>query len=181
MGFFNWLWKSNSILSWVLFLVIIFVIVKFIIFPVSGFVLGTKMPFVIVESGSMHHEGNLSEWFALHGSWYQANNISYNEIKEYWPFINGLNKGDIVVVKGSKEYKKGQVIVFRVEGKKIPIIHRIIAVEKSQETIYSTKGDHNDGQLPQELAIKKEQIIGKAIVRIPALGWIKLFFVEIFK
>ncbi|UCD20710.1 MAG: signal peptidase I [archaeon] len=182
MGIWNFLWKSNSLLSWIIDIILIFLIIKFIIFPGAGLILGTSMPFVIVESGSMHHEGSFDNWFELHGQWYLDNNITKNEIKEYWPYTNGMNKGDIITVKGSKEYKKGQVIVFKAQGKSTPVIHRIIYVgEEDGETFYATKGDHNDGQLIQELKVEKDQIIGKAIGKIPALGWIKLIFVGVTK
>ncbi|MEM1535664.1 MAG: signal peptidase I [Candidatus Pacearchaeota archaeon] len=182
MKFFRWLWKSNSLLSWVIWLVIIFIVIKFLVFPFLGLIFGTNMPLVVVEGNSMQHEGNFEKWFSLHGSWYEKNNITKQEILDYWPYLNGLNKGDIIVLKGSKEYKKGEIIVFRAEGKKTPIIHRIVSIKnESNKTIYSTKGDRNDGQLLEEIAITKEQIVGKAIARVPALGWIKLFFVEILK
>jgi hypothetical protein len=34
--------------------------------------------------------------------------------------------------------------------------------------------------LPQELVINKSQIIGKAIFRIPYLGWAKVIWADIF-
>lgn len=184
----NFLWKSNSILSWIVDIVLIFIIVKFIIFPVMSLVLTTSLPLVIIESRSMEHEGSFDSWFSLHGRWYLENNITAQEIKDYWPWQSGLNKGDVIVVKGSrnKDYKKGEVIIFKIKEQKTPIIHRIVKIEEKEingtvEKIFSTKGDHNDGQLPYELEIKKEQIIGKAWLRVPAIGWVKLFFVEIFK
>ncbi len=178
----NFLWKSNSPLSWIIDIILIILIVKFIIFPVSGLIMGTNMPFVIVESGSMHHEDSFDNWFNIHGQWYLDNNITKQEIKDYWSFTNGLNKGDIIFVKGSKEYKKGQVIIFKVSDRTVPIIHRIIEIkQEGDKKIYSTKGDHNDGQLPQELSIEQSQIIGRASGRLPFLGWIKLAFTSVFK
>jgi len=178
----DFLWKSNTVLSWIVCILLIFLIIRFIIFPVSGLILGTSMPFVIVESGSMHHEGNLSEWWAIHSDWYEKNDIDLFEIEDYWNFKNGLNKGDIIIIKGSKDYKKGEIIIFKIQEKNTPIIHRIVDTERLDGKLtYSTKGDHNDGQLLQELIITKEQVVGKAIGRIPGVGWIKLFFVELFK
>lgn len=184
----NFLWKSNSILSWIVNIVLIFLIVKFVIFPLTGLILSTSLPFVIIESKSMEHEGSFDLWFSLHGKWYLDNNITAQEIKDYWPWQSGLNKGDIIIVKGSrnKEYKKGDVIIFKTEEQKIPVIHRIVKIEEKEingniEKIFSTKGDCNHGQLPYELEIKAEQIIGKAWLRIPWLGWVKLFFVELFR
>lgn len=177
------LWESNSIWSWIVDLILIFLIVKFIIFPVFGLILATPLPFVIIESGSMHHEGSFDSWFSMHGSWYLENNITLQEIKG-WPWQNGLDKGDIVIVKGLKDYryKEGDVIIFKISEQRTPIIHRVIDIrDEDNETIFSTKGDHNDGQWPYELAIEKEQILGKAIIRVPKIGWVKLAFVELFR
>ncbi|MEM2954940.1 MAG: signal peptidase I [Candidatus Nanoarchaeia archaeon] len=179
----HFLWESDSILSWLIDLILIFLIVKFIVFPLFSLILATPLPFVIIESGSMHHEGSFDSWFLLHGSWYLENNITIQEIKT-WPWSNGLDKGDIIIVKGLKDYnyKKGDVIVFQISQQRTPIIHRIVDIKtEDNETLFSTKGDHNDGQWPYELTIKKEQIIGKATARIAKIGWIKLAFVEIFR
>ena len=194
----NFLWKSNNPLSWILDIVLIFLVVKFILFPVAGAIFATNMPFVIVESGSMTHGmlkdvhgmwticdnvssskvsvENFEKYWSFCGKWYEEKNISKEEFSQYWSFLNGFNKGDIVVVKGSKDYKKGQVIIFRVPGQSTPIIHRIVSVRQNGN-VFSTKGDHNPGQLAQEMEIDKSQIIGKAISRIPSLGWVKLIFV----
>lgn len=177
----KFLWESDSILSLIVDLILIFLIVKFIIFPFLSLLLA-PLPFVIIESGSMHHEGSFDQWYSLHGSWYAANNISLEEIKT-WPWLNGLDKGDLIIVRRLKDYsyKKGDVIIFKTEQQKTPTIHRIVKIEKNGSLFFSTKGDYNDGQLPYEISIKKEQIIGKAIARIPKVGWIKLFFVELLK
>jgi len=44
----------------------------------------------------------------------------------------------------------------------------------------STKGDNNKDQLPTgiENDVQKGKIFGKAIFKIPKLGWVKLFIVE---
>ena len=115
----------------------------------------------------------------MHGFWYLENNISKEEMKG-WPWRDGLYEGDIIVVKGEKQYKKGDVIIFKVSTQKNPIIHRIVKVEsKNNETIFSTKGDRNDSQWPYELEVREDQVLGKAIFRIPKIGWIKLFVVRL--
>ena len=180
----DFMWNSNSIWSWIVDIVLMFLIVKFVLLPLCGLILATSTPLMIIESGSMTHEGNLDSWFSVHGQWYLDNNITKAEI-EKWPWHNGLYKGDIMIIKGLKnyDYKKGDVIVFRVQNQGTPIIHRLIDIktDENNETIFMTKGDHNDGQLPYELNIKKEQLHGKAVVQIPKLGWVKLFFVELFR
>lgn len=180
----NFLWKSNSIWSWIVNLIIIFLIVKFVVFPFFGFMLGSPLPFVIIESSSMIHEENFDQWFSLHGLWYLNNNITKEEIEE-WSWNNGLNKGDIIIVRGLRDYNYdiGDVIIFKIESQETPIIHRIVNIEITEagKKIFSTKGDHNDAQWDYEILIMEEQILGKSIGRVPKLGWLKLFFVELFK
>jgi len=179
----NFLWHSNSVWSWIIDLILVFLIVKFIIFPFFGWILCTPLPFVIIESHSMEHEGNFDSWFSIHGLWYLENNISKEEVLE-WGWNNGMDKGDIIVVKGLKDknYDVGDVIIFGVPGQGTPIIHRIIDKRIEQNKIsFSTKGDHNDGQLEYEFSVEEEQILGKAIARIPKVGWLKLIFVELFR
>ncbi len=77
-----------------------------------------------------------------------------------------------MLVMGKKEYSKGDIIIFQA-GKQYPLIHRII-----QENPLATKGDHNSGQLDVEQNIQKEQILGKAVAKIPLVGWVKLIFYE---
>ncbi len=181
VDFWNFLWYSNSILSWILLFVLAFIIVKFIFFPLASLILSSKMPFVIVESYSMQHCHSISNnklfgcsfdkyWF-YYGSWYEKNGIERSEFEKF-KFKNGLNAGDIVVVKGKKQYEIGDIIVFFANGK--PIIHRIINKTCEQACIYETKGDNNQDQIDFEKEIMEKQIVGKAVFVIPKLGWIKL-------
>ncbi len=178
----HFLWRSDSILSWIVDLAIIFLIVKFIVFPLFTLMLATPLPFVIIQSRSMEHDGSFDSWFSSHGSWYIENNITKQEIKE-WQWQNGLDKGDIIMVKGLKDksYKKGDVIIFRIAEQKTPIIHRTVSVSETEEKVFSTKGDNNDAQWSYEHEISENQVVGKALARIPKLGWVKLFFVELFR
>ena len=49
------LWEDDSLISWVASVVFAFLLIKFIIFPGLGLILGTKFPIVAVVSGSMEH------------------------------------------------------------------------------------------------------------------------------
>ncbi len=185
----NFLWKDDSIWSWLVSLALAFVIVKFIFFPALSFVLGTSMPLVVVESSSMYHEGSafksltglavtsqdsFSSWWDSNSEWYESRGISYDQA-ENWNFKSGLDKGDIIVVIGVEKPKEGDVIIFEA-GQKHPIIHRTVS---SNSDSFQTKGDNNLDQLDVEKQITQNEIIGKAVIRIPKLGWIKLVFIEI--
>jgi len=185
--FWNWLWHSDSILSWIVALALAFVVVKFIFFPTLSFLFGTSLPLVVVESSSMEHPGsfvgnvigtedNFKLWWQEKGDWYEQNNIDKEDTKT-WSLKTGFDKGDIIIVYGRFQPEVGDVIIFNANTQH-PIIHRIISIDDKTGTI-QTKGDNNDGQLPVEKSISKNDLVGKAVFRIPKLGWIKLAFVEI--
>jgi hypothetical protein len=134
------------------------------------------LPLVIVESCSMHHyENGFGKIFAA-GNVYSENNISQSDTKN-WVFQDGFNKGDIIFVTAADNIKVGDVIIFNA-GAQYPLIHRVVKID---ESVYSTKGDNyltNSKQLSVEKQISKNQIVGKAVFRIPYAGWVKLIFYE---
>ena len=65
----DFIWNSNSVWSWILNVVLAFILVKFILYPGFGFLLQTSHPVVAVMSGSMEHNGNFDEWPS--GTWNQ--------------------------------------------------------------------------------------------------------------
>ena len=79
---------------------------------------------------------------------------------------------------GPKKLKQGDVLVFAAPLQPEPIIHRIIATENGA---YKTKGDNNCNIIGFEEIIQPERTLGKAVLRIPYLGWIKIIFVELLK
>jgi len=174
-------WKDESFKGWIISIIFIFVIIKFIFFPVLNLTTGTSLPLAIVESCSMHHKGNV---FSNYDSWQDRHENKYsfdiNEFKEF-NFKRGFSKGDILFIVGKKPEKLevGDVIIFD-GGQKNPIIHRIVEIKhENGEYLFSTMGDNNNGQLSSEINIKQEQLIGKAVFRLaPSLGWGKLIFYE---
>jgi signal peptidase I len=102
-------------------------------------------------------------------------------VNRFFSFKNGFSKGDLMVIVGVKNVKIGDVIIFN-GGSNHPIIHRVVSLNPIQ-----TKGDHNSAQLTpnnngsgtDETNISQDKIIGTAVLRIPYLGWIKLFFAEL--
>jgi signal peptidase I len=171
----HFIWESDSPWSWIVDLILALIIVKFIFFPLLGLIFSSALPMVVVESTSMLHEKNFGGFWEQQGGWYEDIGISKSEFSGF-SLINGFDKGDIMVINGKSDYNVGDVIVFRVAAQSTPIIHRII---NKTGDVYSTKGDHNPYQLVYEKEINKSQVVGKAIARIPYLGWLKLFFVEL--
>lgn len=190
--FCDFVWHGESLASWVVSLVLAFIIIKFIFFPLISLIFATSLPLVIVESGSMHHPGGFfgntfgttaaaDLWWEQAGGWYEERNFTRENLSS-WSFRTGMEKGDIIVVFGTSPEKLmvGNVIIFNA-GQRYPIIHRIVKITETNEgKIFETKGDNNAGQLSIEKEISEEQIIGKAIFKIPKLGWIKLIFVGLF-
>jgi len=89
-----------------------------------------------------------------------------------WPASNGFSKGDMPVVRGSDDYKVGDVIVYSTPSSRAPIIHRIIKI--NDDGTYQTKGDNNSFQIEYEKSVNKNQIHGKVIFVIPKLGYVKV-------
>ena len=171
----RFIWYDDSLLSWIVSVLLAFIIVKFIIFPGLGFLLNTQLPVVAVVSGSMEHDGNFDNFWERQGSWYEENSITKEEFKNY-PMKNGFNKGDIIFLYGSKNLKTGDIIVFKGNSQN-PIIHRLVKIHDS----YQTKGDNNQDSFKElnETNINPGNVIGKAFLRIPYLGWVKIGFTNL--
>jgi signal peptidase len=175
------IWEDDSIWSWLVNIVIAFVLIKFIVYPGLGLLLSTTHPVVAVVSGSMEHDGSFEQWWQSQQDFYHAYNIS-EEAFHTFDFRNGFNTGDIMVLRGfsADKIKIGDVIVYKVPSRSDPIIHRVISkYYLSGKLLLQTKGDHNFASNNDEKQIVEEQIVGKAFFRIPYLGWIKILFVKL--
>ena len=178
-------WEDNSIWSWLVNIILAFILIKFIVYPVLGYMLQTSHPVVAVVSESMEHNKNFNDWWVGANKWYVSNGINKDDFYDF-SLRNGFNKGDIMVLKGKKpaDIKIGDVIVFW-SAKKDPIIHRV--VKKWQENgkyFFQTKGDNNPDSIRNisldETHVSQDQLVGNATLRIPFLGYVKIWFVEFF-
>ena len=169
-SFWNFL-RQDTWPSFFVSLVLIVMLIKFIFFPFISLITGTPLPLVVVESCSMYHAAPFDGWWERNQGWYESRNITLRDFTHF-SLRNGLNKGDIVIVWGRSAIGRGDIIIFNSQTR-YPIIHRIIA-----ENPRATKGDNNPDQLSFERAIPDSALVGKAVARIPYLGWIKLIFFE---
>lgn len=186
----HFIWYDNSLMSWIANTILAFVIIKFLVYPGMGLVLGTSYPVVAVVSKSMEHNTGFDKWWNKDlccnsdcsitqkpSDYYTNNEILFSDFAKF-PLRNGFNKGDIMILVKPEDLKTGDVIVFK-SLRPEPIIHRIV---KIQGEVYETKGDNNCEQIKSreldETSIKKEDLLGKAVVRLPLLGWVKIWFVE---
>lgn len=83
-------------------------------------------------------------------------------------------KGDMILVQGVEDVAVGDIIVFGVMDRPYPIIHR---VKEINDGGIKTKGDNNLYVDPW--TIQQADIYGKAVLKFPLLGWVKIIFVEI--
>jgi signal peptidase I len=187
----HFIYKDDSMASFIVNIILAFIIIKFIFYPVVGLVMGTGFPIVAVLSESMEHnlhdnaicgheldymQDSFDNYWSYCGSWYENINITAQEFRDY-PLSDGFNKGDVIIVMSAKNLEKGDIIIFN-GGRAQPIIHRIVKVN---ENSYQTKGDHNSNSIPGlygETNITPDRILGKAVLRVPYLGWIKILFVN---
>lgn len=180
-------WKDDSLRGWIISIIFIFLLIKFLFLPGLSLLTGTTLPLAIVESCSMYHDTNalffhdFDAWWEQHESKYAPLIINDLDFKNYL-FTNGFNKGDILfIIKAKPEkLKQGDVIIFNI-GSSTPIIHRIINITReNSEYTFSTLGDNNRGQLSAEKTISEEQLVGKAIFKIaPSAGWGKMLAVDL--
>jgi signal peptidase I len=182
----HFLWYEDSVASWLVSIALAFLLIKFIIYPALGLLFGTQFPVVAVVSNSMEHDESFDAWWASQEDLYLQFNITKRQFLEF-PMRNGFDKGDIIILVGAKPEKlqPGHIIVYW-GGKEYPIIHRIVKVEHDTNNApyFQTKGDHNMGQIYNppyldEHHIAPDTVIGKAVLRVPYLGWVKIWFVEL--
>jgi signal peptidase I len=182
--FWHFLWKDNSLKGWIFSLIFLFVVIKFIFFPLLSLVTGTTLPLAIVESCSMYHKGNLfsdfDAWWERHEDKYSEFIINDLDFKKF-SLQNGFNKGDILlVIKADPEKLEiGDIIIFNAYQKN-PVIHRIIDIKEiNGKKVFSTIGDNNSGQFDFEEEVIESQLVGKAFLKlVPYIGWAKLVFYE---
>ena len=172
----NFIVHEDSLASFAVDAILIVIIGKFILFPIIAAVMGSAFPVVAVVSGSMDHQDmSFESWWATNQAYYSEYNIDGVEFEGFY-LNNGFEKGDVLVIQGvsEAELEVGDIIVYSVQGRKDPIIHRIIALDPIQ-----TKGDANAGQISFERSISQGQIHGKAVTLVPYIGWVKVGTLEI--
>jgi signal peptidase I len=189
----HFFWHEDTIWSWLANVVVAFLVIRFIIYPLLGVILGTSFPIVAVVSESMEHglsnqiicgqrldefQESFDNYWTVCGDWYEKKGITKKQFAQF-PFKNGFDKGDVIILwrANKKNIKVGDVLVFQ-GNKPQPIIHRVVNIN---DEFYQTKGDHNKDSIEGEFGetkIKEERIFGKGILRIPYFGWVKIAFVD---
>jgi len=89
--------------------------------------------------------------------------------------------GDIVIIDDvdPADIEIGDVIQYIREDKAI-ILHRVIEIEQDENGVYFiTKGDANNDA--DTSPVLHQNVLGKAVFKIPELGWIQIYFKSLFK
>ncbi|XP_061992502.1 uncharacterized protein LOC133710448 [Rosa rugosa] len=99
----------------------------------------------------------------------------------------GFARGDILFLHMSKDpIRAGEIVVFNVDGRPIPIVHRVIKVHERRDTgedYVLTKGDNNSDDdrilyAPGQRWLQKHHIMGRAAGFLPYVGWVTIIMTE---
>ncbi|KAK7261915.1 hypothetical protein RIF29_28239 [Crotalaria pallida] len=99
----------------------------------------------------------------------------------------GFKRGDILFLHMSKDpIRAGEIVVFNVDGREIPIVHRVIKVHEREDTgkvDVLTKGDNNYGDdivlyADGQRWLHRHHIMGRAVGFLPYVGWVTIIMTE---
>jgi signal peptidase I len=124
----NFFWHSDSVWSWIANIIVAFLLIRFIIYPILGLVLGTGFPIVAVISESMEHgtspvciekENGLcikysDQYYQLCGDQFTDFKNSFNnywEICGEWYENNQISKEQFQNFPFKSGFDKGDVII----------------------------------------------------------------------
>ncbi len=184
--------RRNEYFKSAMVILLIIAVVLGVFFGVQ-IALGTAVPIRVVESGSMSLPLN-----HISGPPYSWNDFM---LTLEHPFDRTLDTGDIIIIQKvnpkdlNTNYPNSDIIVYQKpsDPSDTPIVHRIVAVDNINGTLYfQTKGDGNQQQWPaipltsmydsnnnvyngHGQGVPQNLVEGKVILRIPYLGWITLF------
>lgn len=164
---YNFLWKEESLLSYAVFIILAFVILRYVAFPLTLYATGYS-DIAAVVSTSMQHNDLTNHTF---NEWLMFNNFSEADTAK-WPFLKGLNLGDVIAVKNvtAENIKPGDIILFYVGNAQV--IHRVMYVKQvGNDFFYTTKGDANAQISSVEKDIPYSDVKGKLIWNVPYLGY----------
>eukprot|EP01090_Pellita_catalonica_P016837 TRINITY_DN4950_c0_g1_i1.p1 TRINITY_DN4950_c0_g1~~TRINITY_DN4950_c0_g1_i1.p1 ORF type:complete len:179 (-),score=16.59 TRINITY_DN4950_c0_g1_i1:25-561(-) len=93
-----------------------------------------------------------------------------------------FHRGDLLFLYMSDgPIRIGEIVVFKLEGREIPIVHRVLKVHEHEDgqVEFLTKGDHNpvdDRGLypPGQLWLQRKHVIGRAKGFLPYVGMVTI-------
>lgn len=90
-----------------------------------------------------------------------------------------FHRGDLLFLTNSQQdpIKVGDIVVFKVEGRDIPIVHRVLKMHEKEDGSLKilTKGDNNSVDdrglyAPGQIWLSKSDIVGRAKGFVPYVG-----------
>ncbi|CAG7877460.1 unnamed protein product [Brassica rapa] len=99
----------------------------------------------------------------------------------------GFQRGDILLLRMTKDpIRTGEIVVFKIDGRDIPIVHRVIEVHERKTTgkvDVLTKGDNNDVDdidlyADGQMWLHRHHIMGRAVGFLPYVGWVTIIMTE---
>eukprot|EP00891_Asterochloris_glomerata_P008376 jgi/Astpho2/8376/fgenesh1_pm.00122_%23_26_t len=96
----------------------------------------------------------------------------------------GFYRGDILFLNlGTAPIRVGEVVVFNIDGRDVPIVHRVVKVHErlpGGEIDILTKGDNNHGDdrslyAPGQNWLNQKHIMGRVVGFLPYLGMVTIF------
>jgi len=172
--FWNWMWHSESIWSYVVFLILLFIVVKYIFLPGLSLAFGmgfSGLPMAIVESSSMDHNSlvgteqecltNTENKYGICGNCFSKsesfNLDSYWKTCGSWYESRNITKEQFSKFSLKNGFHKGDIIIIfgrKIENIKIGdvIIFKAVGPTPIIHRVIAlnplqTKGDHNSRQI----------------------------------
>jgi len=90
-----------------------------------------------------------------------------------------FHRGDLLFLTNHREepVRVGEIVVFKIEGREIPIVHRVIKAHEKEtgEVKFLTKGDNNQVDdrglyAPGQFWLEKKDVVGRAKGFVPYVG-----------
>lgn len=93
-----------------------------------------------------------------------------------------FQRGDLLFLKNRDTFSEpgvGEIVVYNVDGKSIPIVHRIIGKWGGTPTKFLTKGDNNHADdvglyAKGQFYLRREDIIGRVVGYFPLVGYVTI-------
>merc|ERR1712096_20962 len=97
--------------------------------------------------------------------------------------MGAFQRGDILFLSlVEQDLSPGDVVVFQIEGREIPIVHRLVNVHETADGELSilTKGDNNHVDdrglyLNRQLFITRKEVMGRAYAVLPYVGMVTIW------
>ncbi|XP_030443729.2 uncharacterized protein LOC115666082 isoform X1 [Syzygium oleosum] len=99
----------------------------------------------------------------------------------------GFKRGDILFLHKNKDpIRTGDIVVFNIDGRDIPIVHRVIEVHEHRgtgEVDILTKGDNNNVNdrimyAPGQHWLQQQHIMGRAVGYLPYIGYLTIIMTD---